>query len=167
MPRGTFEEGPAAQETLRTLRAIRGEQDPGVARATEIVETPSGAPKVSRITEVPEVPGVAEEVETEHGDAFAHRVDGSGITTSAEAMSAIADALSFPDYFGHNLDALYDSLTDLEWLPAGEHLLVWTRSSVLREADPAAFEGIRSVLVDAVADDTPSPAYLSVLLPDS
>ncbi|MEU1879462.1 barstar family protein [Streptosporangium sp. NPDC020072] len=166
MPRGTFEEGPTAQESLRTLRAIRGPQDPTVAKATEITESSSGAPRVSRVTEVPEVPGVAEQVETDHGDAVTHRVDGSGITTSAEAMSAIAEALSFPEYFGHNLDALYDCLTDLEWLPAGEHLLVWTRSSTLREADPPAFESIRSVLSDAVADDTASAAFLSVLLPD-
>ncbi|MFD7654028.1 barstar family protein [Actinosynnema sp. NPDC059797] len=49
----------------------------------------------------------------------------AGARTKAEAVAAIADALDFPDWFGHNLDALYDSLTDLSWLPPGEHVLVW------------------------------------------
>ncbi|GLZ34008.1 hypothetical protein Lesp02_61960 [Lentzea sp. NBRC 105346] len=39
-------------------------------------------------------------------------------------IAAIAAALSFPDWFGHNLDALYDSLTDLSWLEKGEHVLI-------------------------------------------
>ena len=39
-------------------------------------------------------------------------------------IEAIAVALSFPDWFGHNLDALYDSLTDLSWLEKGEHVLI-------------------------------------------
>ncbi|MDP9863431.1 MULTISPECIES: barstar family protein [Streptosporangium] len=97
-------------------------------------------------------------------DAAPHRIDGSAITTSADAMAAIAGALSFPDYFGHNLDALYDCLTDLTWLPAGEHLLVWSDSSVLRAADQPAYEAIRTVLAEAVADDAPGEAFLSVLL---
>ncbi|GAA3110146.1 barstar family protein [Streptosporangium carneum] len=172
MSRGTFEEGQRALETLRTLRAAEGT---GVAQATEIAEASGGA-KVTRVTEVPEVAGVAEVTETgsaaagasdgaAEGVAVVHRVDGSGITTSAEAMSAIAEALSFPDYFGHNLDALYDCLTDLAWLPPGEHLLVWSRPSVLLTADPAAYEAIRAVLLDAVTDDAPGASFLSVLLP--
>ncbi|MEV8634673.1 barstar family protein [Streptosporangium sp. NPDC051023] len=162
MPRGTFEEGSQALETLHALRASGGA---GVARAPEITEVSETA-RITRVTEVPEVPGVTETVETARGTAFTHRIDGSEITTSAEAMTAIAEALSFPDYFGHNLDALYDCLTDLAWLPAGEHLLIWSRPSVLRDADPAAYEAIRAVLADAVADDTPGESFLSVLLPD-
>ncbi|QFZ17275.1 barstar family protein [Saccharothrix syringae] len=49
----------------------------------------------------------------------------AGARTRREAIAAIADALGFPDWFGHNLDALHDSLTDLSWLPEGEHVLVW------------------------------------------
>ncbi|WP_433250207.1 barstar family protein [Streptosporangium sp. CA-135522] len=96
--------------------------------------------------------------------AATHRIDGSAVTTSAEAVDAIAEALSFPDYFGHNLDALYDCLTDLAWLPAGEHLLFWQRASALRTGDRPAYEAIRTVLAEAVADDAPGEAFLSVLL---
>jgi RNAse (barnase) inhibitor barstar len=65
-------------------------------------------------------------------------------------MEAIAAALSFPGYFGRNLDALYDCLTDLSWLPCGEHVLIWGGSELLRQADPRAYLAIRSVLSDAV-----------------
>ena len=33
--------------------------------------------------------------------------------TPEKAHAALADALAFPDYYGHNLDALHDCLTDL------------------------------------------------------
>lgn len=55
---------------------------------------------------------------------YRHRVR-AGARGRREAIAAIAEALDFPDWFGHNLDALYDSLTDLSWLPEGEHVLVW------------------------------------------
>ena len=62
-----------------------------------------------------------------------------------------AAALSFPDWFGHNLDALYDCLTDLSWLPAGEHVLVWSHPEVLRQRDPDGYAGVSAALCDAVA----------------
>lgn len=46
------------------------------------------------------------------------------VSEKKAAIAAIAEALSFPNWFGHNLDALHDSLTDLSWLPAGEYVLV-------------------------------------------
>ncbi|WP_307832379.1 barstar family protein [Planomonospora sp. ID91781] len=98
------------------------------------------------------------------GTATPHRLDGSEITTSAEAMTAIAEALSFPDTFGNNLDALYDCLTDLSWLPPGEHALVWTKTAVLRDVDRPAYDAIRTALSEAVTDDTPEKAFLSVFL---
>ncbi|MCO1582275.1 barstar family protein [Crossiella sp. SN42] len=83
--------------------------------------------------------------------AVEHVVDGSELRTKRAVLQAFARALSFPDYFGVNLDALYDCLTDLSWLPPGEHRLHWTHAEVLRRSDPAAFAGISEVLADAVA----------------
>jgi hypothetical protein len=83
--------------------------------------------------------------------AFLHRLDGKAMVDKASALAAIAAALSFPDHFGHNLDALFDMAGDLSWLPEGEHVLLWTDSAVLRDGDPAAWRGVRSALSDAVA----------------
>lgn len=51
------------------------------------------------------------------GDDWAiarHAVE-AGSTKDA-IIDAIGEALDFPDWAGRNLDALYDLLTDLEWL---------------------------------------------------
>lgn len=108
--------------------------------------------------------GTAEEVESTFGTATPHPLDGMKITTSAEAMDAIALALDLPDHFGHNLDSLYDVLTDLSWLPPGEHLLVWSEPSALQAGDHQSYDAIRTVLTDAVADDAPGESFLSVLV---
>lgn len=36
--------------------------------------------------------------------------------TKESVIAAIGEALDFPDWAGRNLDALYDLLTDLDWL---------------------------------------------------
>ncbi|MGC5009335.1 barstar family protein [Streptosporangium sp. DT93] len=136
MARGTFRHGPASE-----AEAVSG--------ATP--ETGTGAAQ-----------GTATDTMTD--TVTVHRLDGLKITTSAEAMNAIAEVLDLPDHFGHNLDALYDVLTDLSWLPPGEHLLVWTEPSALRAADRPAYEAVRTVLSDAVADDAPGESFLSVLI---
>ena len=57
--------------------------------------------------------------------AFAVAVlDGTKANTRAEFFHQIASALRFPDYLGHNWDAVYDCLTDLNWLPATGYVLV-------------------------------------------
>ncbi|MBK1786469.1 barstar family protein [Prauserella cavernicola] len=81
--------------------------------------------------------------------AFTHVLDGSAHADKAGTIDAIAVALSFPDYFGRNLDALYDCLTDLGWLPSGEHVLIWVASDVLKQADPRSYLAVHSVLSDA------------------
>jgi RNAse (barnase) inhibitor barstar len=79
---------------------------------------------------------------------------GDTITTRHEAIEAIAAALSFPEWFGHNLDALYDSLTDLSWLPPGEHVLIWPRPAELARHDPRGYDSVTAVLDDAVRRTT-------------
>lgn len=96
--------------------------------------------------------------------ATVHLVDGSAVRTKAAALDAIAAALSFPDWFGKNLDALYDCLRDLSWLPDGEHVLVWSHFDGLRDADAKAFHGIRAALRDAVAADRNTRTTLTVVL---
>lgn len=92
---------------------------------------------------------------------FTYRITGDSATA---VMESIAGALEFPDYFGHNLDALYDCLTDLSWLADGEHVVVWSKPKALREADPQSYSAIAGVLADAVADGTGGGSSLALLL---
>ena len=48
-----------------------------------------------------------------------------GWASEEDLFRALASALQFPDYFGHNWDALEDCLTDLSWLAAEGHVLVF------------------------------------------
>lgn len=101
--------------------------------------------------------------------AYAHTMDGAALGDKISALDAIAEALSFPGWFGRNLDALYDCLTDLSWLPSGEHVLIWVSSDVLAAADPKAYLAIRSVLSDAQralapAEERSEGRHLTVVL---
>lgn len=72
------------------------------------------------------------------------RVDLRAAKSKGELLSAFAQALSFPDWFGGNWDALEDCLSDLSWLdPGGRVLLIDGAGRV------AADE--RGVLVDILA----------------
>ncbi|MDD5295583.1 MAG: barstar family protein [Rhodocyclaceae bacterium] len=77
------------------------------------------------------------------------RVSLAAAKSVPELLDAFAQALAFPDWFGQNLDALLDCLTDLSWhekdleaQPEGYLLLLFGLES-LEKTDP---EGLRAVL---------------------
>lgn len=108
--------------------------------------------------------GVTEHVERARArGAVPYVLDGTAIGTKADLLAAIASALSFPSYFGRNLDALYDCLTDLSWLPEGEHVLIWESPSTLRDAHPADFRAIVDVLLDAHGPHPDGRTFTTVL----
>lgn len=80
----------------------------------------------------------------------AHVLDGAELVTKRHALDGIAAALSFPEWSGRNLDALHDCLTDLCWLPEGEHVLVWSGHQALAEHDPKAYRRITDTLEEAM-----------------
>lgn len=67
-----------------------------------------------------------------------------GIDTKEALHTAIAQALAFPDWYGMNLDALYDCLTDVE-TPTHLHLADW-------DTLPEWKAAFRAVLDDAEND---------------
>ncbi|MBS3936912.1 MAG: barstar family protein [Sulfuritalea sp.] len=52
------------------------------------------------------------------------RVDLAQAQTKAAMLDAIAKAMNFPEWFGHNWDALLDCLADLGWQPAEGYLVI-------------------------------------------
>ena len=65
-------------------------------------------------------------------------IDCKGFVPRSDLHKAFADALSFPDHYGNNLDALHDCLTDisedtrirlLNWADAEESLGNYARAA--------------------------------------
>ena len=72
-------------------------------------------------------------------------IDCRGFLPRDEMHKALADALSFPDRYGRNLDALHDQLTSLRQ----------DTTLVLRNFDPAALvnRGFLRVLTDSMEEN--------------
>lgn len=77
-------------------------------------------------------------------------VDGREIYNKESLLERFATALSFPDYFGRNWDALEDCLTDLMWLPAPGYVLLYDHVSYFSANNPNDWSVARSILVDSV-----------------
>lgn len=106
----------------------------------------SGAPFPLSSVFKPGIYAVTEEVSVEavtewarsHGVYFS-QLQGERISTSHNFMTEIADALSFPSYFGKNWDALDECLRDLEWLPANGYLIFFEKVDTFAITEPHSF----------------------------
>ncbi len=65
------------------------------------------------------------------GCGFAH-LQGAALVTAGDFHTAIAAALGFPAYYGRNLDALADCLSDC----SGSQVLLWDDWGVFARAEP-------------------------------
>ena len=84
-------------------------------------------------------------------DARLALLDGDAIADKATFLRACADALVFPPYFGRNWDALADCLTDLSWLPARGHALLYDNPALLIRHSPAAWATAEAIFSEAAA----------------
>jgi hypothetical protein len=76
-------------------------------------------------------------------------VDIGGCTDKTALLQTLAAALEFPDWFGHNWDALADALADLGWLPeAPGYVLLLEGVAHYRATDP---DGC-AILLDILAE---------------
>ena len=93
------------------------------------------------------------ELEKHFGHDFIAHIDGQNAKTLRLFYEQIADVLEFPT-FGFNLDALNDSLNDLQWLEDVRIVLYITNSNDLisKERDPAKMGSVLNIL-DATAED--------------
>jgi RNAse (barnase) inhibitor barstar len=76
-------------------------------------------------------------------------IKGAKCQTTAGLLTEFARALDFPDYFGHNLDALEECLADLEWLPAKGYTLLITDAAKVLPDDEEEYETFLEILRDA------------------
>ncbi|MFP5022274.1 barstar family protein [Pseudonocardia phyllosphaerae] len=118
------------------------------------------------MTDLPRDPaGTAHAVE-----AVRERVGSAGLVGVVEKaadraafLTAVGRALSFPSWYGENLDALEDCLKDLSWLPEQPVALVW-EDGPLAAAEPVTHEALLEILGDAVAGHRGTDRPLEVTL---
>lgn len=76
-------------------------------------------------------------------------IKGAKCQTTAGLLIEFARALDFPDYFGHNWDALEECLADLEWLPAKGYIVLITDAAQVLPDDEDEYETFLEILSDA------------------
>jgi hypothetical protein len=82
-------------------------------------------------------------------------IDGAACRTRAGLFAEWAHALRFPEYFGHNWDALADSLRDV-LAAAGPTLVVADAAQLLADEPPAELTRLLAVLDDVAAGEEPA-----------
>jgi Barstar (barnase inhibitor) len=114
------------------MAAIAGDRSPGIYQTLTPIE----------------VNALTQPLQTEGVEFF--YLDGTAIASKADFLNALATALNFPDYFGHNWDALADCLTDMGWQGGDRALLLYTHPEHFAQADPAAWSTALEILQEAI-----------------
>jgi hypothetical protein len=101
-----------------------------------------------------------------HDYAFFH-IEGKNIARKEQLLNHAATAMHFPEGFGHNWDALEESLSDLEWVDGDGYVLYYDHIDGLLNAHPDQFETLVEILRDAVASWKQDGTAMVVLLSGS
>lgn len=80
-------------------------------------------------------------------------------------LERFAVALAFPEWFGHNWDALADCLSDLDWLPAAGHVLVIEGIDTLAARAPDTLRSAQNLLAEVSAERSALGLPMWVLWP--
>lgn len=92
------------------------------------------------------------------------RIDLRGCVGKAAWLERIAGVMDFPDTFGHNWDALEDSLRDLSWLPASGYA-VFVRGDAPRRVGriwDTLLDVLESAAIDWIARGVPFWVFVTV-----
>lgn len=76
----------------------------------------------------------------------------AGCSHLDEVLARLGNDLDFPGWYGHNLDALKDCLTDLSWATAAGYVLIIDHGEGFRAQEPAAFALLAEVFAEAIAE---------------
>jgi RNAse (barnase) inhibitor barstar len=108
----------------------------------------NATPPWSALLVVPRGASASSLVKTPPGFAV-RTIQGKKCRTPSGLFDEFARALAFPDYFGHNWDALEECLADFEWLQAKGYLLVISDAEAVLPQDEEEYETLLEILSDA------------------
>jgi RNAse (barnase) inhibitor barstar len=87
------------------------------------------------------------------------RVDLAAARNKDQMLDAVGRALRFPEWFGHNWDALTDCLLDMGWLPATGYVIILDHCDGIHGRAEADFVKLMQIFQEAAAtwreDDVP------------
>jgi RNAse (barnase) inhibitor barstar len=93
-------------------------------------------------------------------DCYIGKIDGSKAKNYKDFFQSMAAAFEFPDYFGHNMNALWDCMTDLDWLDRRNYALVITNfSDLLKDEKSGERDSIMTFLEEIINDWAGVPNY--------
>jgi hypothetical protein len=78
-------------------------------------------------------------------------LDGSAVTTKAEYLQAWCDEAEFPEWFGHNWDALADAASDLSWLHANGYVVLFDNAEEFATKSAADAATALEIMAEAAA----------------
>jgi RNAse (barnase) inhibitor barstar len=79
------------------------------------------------------------------------RVDLAAARNKDEMLTAVGRALRFPEWFGHNWDALTDCLLDMGWLPATGYMVILDHCDGIHGHAEGDFVKLMQVFQEAAA----------------
>jgi RNAse (barnase) inhibitor barstar len=88
----------------------------------------------------------------EQNGYYVFRVDLFGARNKAEFLAKVGKAMAFPEWFGHNWDALLDCLADLGWRPAEGYVVILEHCDGIHAKAEADFVQALQVF-DAAAEE--------------
>ncbi|MGY0634858.1 barstar family protein [Luteimonas sp. A478] len=91
-------------------------------------------------------------------------VDLGTVDGKTALLEKLARALDFPDYFGHNWDALDDALGDLSWQQAPGLLLVLENADRLQRCAPGDFSTLLEILKESTGEHATAGIPFRVLV---
>ena len=78
-------------------------------------------------------------------------VESEGAADKAAVMESFAEGLDLPDWFGRNLDALVDSLSDVG-VDDAPTVLLWDRPDAFEAGDPEQYAQVLDILAERAGD---------------
>lgn len=80
------------------------------------------------------------------------RIDLSAVADKGELLTALGRAMDFPDWYGHNLDALADCLNDFAWRPAEGYVILLEHCDGIHGRAEEDFVAVLEVFEQAAAE---------------